>query len=577
MTSAGHVFRGLAAFRLLGFDWVRMLTTRTRTSGVNSPTEGVISEQSQSNAIWFFGMKTWWAVAILSPLLMAVLHLWHFCGESKFFFLPATVLVCGYAVFRYWDRTPKLPAGALVTSLMLAAALALISSVTIGVPWLGALALVLIFGSFCISHSDRQSSRLSRFAIPAMFFLPLPLTIDKWMNDVSIKIVGMLAGSALDFADVPNRIVVDACGFCFGVVNLSLFCESFNSANAVAFAAAVICVWNRRPLSLLPVYCLVSIFIASLTSTIQLLIFEAIGESSTLQDAVVIAKGALGGLGLVCSLLLVVSFDRLILFLFYPIEDKSLGRLVYNPIISLWDSAFHLDLDERKRLTRSVTQSVSNKSKHSQTVLVVVSVLMALCVPTQVWHVFHFLSQRQSLPSIVELNAEQVSAILGDSCSINELNRRVSFDAPIFSEASVDWSMDCAGSKLRAALVRVFDEESWIVASKQLGWELSNYDEKTRLSAAPFTVRLLTKDNQQLELFSVTFMPTESTRIISLDATGLLARVKSELKHEKKIQLRIAYEPSSDQDINRDDLCSLLSIIAGKIERAFKFKILEIE
>ncbi|MFO0941582.1 MAG: hypothetical protein U0930_12545 [Pirellulales bacterium] len=539
---------------------------------------GDVTQLAISQATTLLNPKFWWIATFIAVSLLSLLHVIHFAGFPRFYYLPATIAVCAFLVLQLWNRVPRLPSSRSSLGLILASTLTLLLAIVLGMPWFAGLSLILLFAAFCQSHFDCSNHRLTRLVFPALFLLPLPQVIDSWLTDSVELVLSMVASTMLDLADITHRIVAGTCNFSFGIVELSLFSQGINSFQAVAFAATLLCIWMGRTTWLLPAYLLSAFAVTVLTTLVQLLVFQSIGASASLATAEGLSRSVLGVLALVCSFALLTSFDRLILILFSPVEDSSLGRLFYNPIIKTWDYVLGQNqVDPKTSQERLIVSTLNKPSELTRWLLIGSALIMLTSVPIQAWQCYKALTSQHHAQRDLAKLSKQLSASLPVGWSLTEINDSVNYEPPVLADKAVQYTFEGSNTTLRLALIQTSTLHSWIPSASRLGWKVqAEQDNTSKLKvSSSFSAYVLSRDNRQLAMFEVAFAKQSGIGLINTYTNYCLKRLESELEHEKYFQLRFTTSSADGQTGGQADFQQIVETVTQQFEIALNMKMQE--
>ncbi len=273
-----------------------------------------------------------------APLLLEYFQtLWQF-EEYRFF--PVLFLAVGLLVFERWDRVTNPPQGYLAWTLI-ATSLVLIAFATlIWSPWLGLLGwLCGLSACFYCQHERGSAHSLLPLSIPMWLALRLPLGLDiKLTSDLQQR-TSRLSSYIFDRLAIPHK----RSGNIFELVHGQLFvedaCSGVQSLFALLFVAALLVVWLRRPLILLPIYLLAGLIWSGVMNVVRVVCIGFAQERLGLNLSHGWPHEVLGYACLTGAILLLLSTDRLLRVVFFPIPVESAGKQ-RNPLINAWNRCF---------------------------------------------------------------------------------------------------------------------------------------------------------------------------------------------------------------------------------------------
>ncbi len=456
---------------------------------------------------WFSTPKAWWLAAFASTSWLVIAHVLEFSLQAKFWFLPFTIPISALICRKSWNRVVRYPTTKVSTILVILAVPTLWCGVVFWLPWLGALALVLLFAAFCCCHLDFEGNQLSIYLLPSLLFLPIPKSLGMAVENALVGLLGYVTGAFFDYLEIPHRIVNGVCDYAHGLIILKDVTEGLNSLSCALFLASLIFVTQRKSVWLFPVYMVAAFLSVAISNLLQLFVVVKLDRSEWLTDSYLLAYVMLGSVSLVGTCTLLLSFDRLISIVFHPVEDQSLGKLIYNPLIKIWDYAFSQRTTEKsygQRLLLAAT--LDRPTKVYSKLMGVVILFLAGALLIQTWLVARNVFKSSSWKIGSAIRPEDLGDFNPPGWNLVEFGNSVALSPPSFGDGCFNWSFQHKNNKLqRLTMAITAAEGSWLEKSSRLGW----VERGTTSTAAPTTQRSaevqvvqLRKDGSDVTVFS---------------------------------------------------------------------------
>jgi exosortase len=288
--------------------------------------------ESESSKRWLW----FWAAMMAATVPMLIPYLIGLWGFEHYRYVPFVFLVVGYLVWTRSDHVVRAPYGWGGWTLVSIGMLATLGAILIPSLWFAGIAFVTLAAAMIGSMRSREERTLIGCAVPLLMLIQLPVDLDRRLINDLQSVTTDLSSVVLDVIGVPHAIN----GNTVQLVSRELFvaeaCSGVQSVFTLAFIACVIVAVNRRRLWLMPLYLLVSVFLAIAGNTIRVTTV-AVAEHWFARD---LSSGwqhdVLGYITLGIATLFLLSFDQLIVTLLHPATASSDGAMD-NPLLRAWN------------------------------------------------------------------------------------------------------------------------------------------------------------------------------------------------------------------------------------------------
>ncbi len=349
------------------------------------------------------GVWVWAAFAIACgpSLVDHVARMWQL---EQYHYLPALFLAVALLVWQRWDRVCHTPSGWGAWWFLTAGAVLLVLGYLSGSSWLGAVSFVSFLAAWMSTHRTIDGSSLFHLWPPALMLIPLPLGFDAslthWMQLWSSRV----SSYALDFLEVPHALFGNVLRLSSGTLFVEEACSGVQSLYTVVFVGILVVSIFRRSIWLLPFYLGAAIFWAGAMNVARILAIAYSQHHFNFDLAHGWPHAMLGYVCLAGACLLLLSTDRLLRVLAFPIESNSRTGFEQNPVVHGWNRSF-AQSDSR---VLTVSSSFSPMSPW------VARGLMAFCVIAFAAHLLRFTPRASAeVERGVQTRLPQVPANLG--------------------------------------------------------------------------------------------------------------------------------------------------------------------
>jgi exosortase len=293
-----------------------------------------------------------WILVTAIPLPLVSVYLLRLWNIEQYSFFPIMFVAVFAMAYNRWDKQWYGPRKRLVTLFLTLAVILQLFASLIWSPWLAYLGFVLSFTCLLASHQEKKEKEghepwsngsLLYLSIPLWLCLRIPFGQDQTLTLRLQHFTASVSSYVLDLLSVPHRIS----GIIFDLPGGKLFveeaCSGVQSLFALMCVALLLVAYNRRPIILVPVYCLAAIFSAGLLNIVRVTSIAISQEWYQYDLASGVPHEILGYTCLALAILLLGSFDRLFQIIFYPLSEADspiAQEMILNPFKLCWNKLF---------------------------------------------------------------------------------------------------------------------------------------------------------------------------------------------------------------------------------------------
>ena len=287
-----------------------------------------------------------YAVAILVQAPLLVLYYIWLAGRPHYSsWFPFAILATGALIWHRWPRDGKqIFMESLWSNLLLVVGLtAGIGAVLFVEPWMAAFSVFTLLTSLMARTIDRDSGKSNwSVTLPLFASLAIPLNYDRtlitWLQSTSAHLTSRL----LDLVNIAHYMPGTVIQTPFKEYGVEEACSGIQSFFLLIFVAVVLCVWLRRTLfrSVLLVFAAIvwSIFM----NCIRIFVIPVADVNMEINLSDGVAHDLLGWATMALGVLLLLSTDQFLMFLFGPVDPGTgssgpMGKFItrmWNGIIS---------------------------------------------------------------------------------------------------------------------------------------------------------------------------------------------------------------------------------------------------
>ncbi len=424
-----------------------------------------------------------WGGLLLSPIWLLATYVWQTMRLEQYHYLPALFIAFGFLFYWRWDRTIVLPHG-LWTWLMLGGG---VVTTVLGAlywsPWLGCVGFLLILGA-ALKSCNADTSKFGLLALwPATWLLiRLPLNLDfqltSWLQSQTARV----SSHILDRLGITHRLSGNVFYLPKGNLFVEEACSGIQSVFALLFCAVFWVVWQRRSAILLPLYILCGVAWAGVMNILRVTIICVSQERWQIDLSHGWPHELLGYFCLFIAIGLLVSADRLIRILFYPLPTDADSIRTANPILDGWNYLLREMGDLIVRPARRKQSQTASQRAARWALPVAAALIPIVIIPEAVCGFVHW----TTIPAFVKTEywkpAEQLLAKVD---GLEVLSHETSTDAsnPALGIHSDTWVCRVDGMVTRALVSQHAEVHDLCKCYSANGWKI----QKRSLVEAPRT------------------------------------------------------------------------------------------
>ncbi|MCS7471463.1 exosortase U [Stieleria sp. ICT_E10.1] len=326
-----------------------------------------------------------WAVVLLAPLPgLSVYLAWLSELEQYGYVFPLILALIALVLFR-WDYQFRMPGDASSIGLVaLGVTLNLFASYRAS-PWLTAIAFAMTAAGWLRTHlsSAPDRHRLTYLSLLLVMMIRLPLNRDLALAAALQRVTSRVSSYLLDSFGVTHYLRGNVIELPGGTLFVEEACSGVQSLFTVLFLVCLWIVFRRRPLIATPAYLLAGMLWAMVMNVVRITSIALAQEWYSIDLSAGTPHEALGWICLSGAVLMMLSTDRLLRVMFFPVPPDESGA-ISNPASKLWNWLLVLgvpeenDAIEAAQIGRRVTSG--GVSKPLGTALLVGALL--LCLPS---------------------------------------------------------------------------------------------------------------------------------------------------------------------------------------------------
>ncbi len=287
-----------------------------------------------------------YAIAIGAQIPMVVLYFLGLWKRVHYQFFPVAIVITAVLIWSRWPRNQARPFfSSTFSSLLLLAGIVFgVAGVAFVHPWFSATSVLLLLGSLLARTVDAETGKsLFPCVLPLATCLHPPGGMDvaliSWLQTRSAGFTSRMLDLIGYVHHMPGTVLQSANGKEFGIEEA---CSGVTSFYMLLFAAVTLCVWLRRPWFRSTLLVLSALFWAVFMNTVRIMSIALADEWMGYDLAHGLSHALLGYTTMGLGILLLLSTDQFLHFLFGPVEefgDESggLGRRItrfWNSVIS---------------------------------------------------------------------------------------------------------------------------------------------------------------------------------------------------------------------------------------------------
>lgn len=383
------------------------------------------SEAKSSLAGWL------WLALLASPLPLVAVYLAGLMAYPQYHYAPALVLAMVLLIASTWDRTISLPRGFLSWLLLVGGSVFVLVGCYFWSPWSAAVGFVLITGA-ALRHCNSAAGAWGLLSLWPLtwLLLRLPMNLDTSVSSWLQRITARVSSFILDWIEIPHQLTGNVFHLPHGTLFVEEACSGIQSVFALFFCSVLWVVWKHRSFALLPIYVLAAMFGAGIMNVLRVTAICVAQERWQLDWAHGWRHDVLGYICLLIAIVLLISSDRLLRIVFYPLPSST-DNLLVNPLRAGWNRVLATMSANQPVVTNDGSIQVpdrhTGKESPSFVTLAGVAVLvLAMCVPEAVFGMKRWLA----VPEVVKTEYWQpTEALLSKLDGVEVLSHETSTDS----------------------------------------------------------------------------------------------------------------------------------------------------
>lgn len=342
-----------------------------------------------------------WVALLASPVPMVIVYLASLMVLPQYHYVPALILAMVLLFVSAWDKTISMPSGAFSWSLLVSAAIFVFVGAYFWSPWSASVGFVLILGA-ALRHCNEEPSRWGLLGLWPLswLLLRLPLNFDVSLTTWLQRVTARVSSFILDWIAVPHQLTGNVFKLTHGSLFVEEACSGIQSVFALFFCSVFWVVWKQRSLLLLPLYMLVAMLWAGIMNVMRVTAICVAQERWQLDWAHGWRHELLGYVCLLVAIALLISSDRLLRIVFYPMPTVTDPQSA-NPISSGWNCVLKsMGIGQLQVASEPSTSSSKVKNKTPSFAMLggVAILVMSMFIPETVFG----LKQWMAVPEFVK-------------------------------------------------------------------------------------------------------------------------------------------------------------------------------
>ncbi len=413
--------------------------------------------------------RVFWLIFLLMPVPLLVVHFSWMLKREHFHYLPALLIATVVLIWQRWNGMITTPFSSM-TKLATVWALLLVYllGILISSPWIIAfgwtVSIILAFASM----GGKAEANLVQLWPLALMILPMPMNLDASLTTWLQLRSSMLSSHILDLIDIPHLLLGNVIELSEGTIFVEQACSGVQSVYTLIFCAALLVVWGRRTIFLIPFYVATAVFWALALNVLRIVLVGWAKFYLHSDWSIGWEHELLGYFCLVLALLCLLSTDRLLRILVFPISSDATSTRAKVPLIDLWNWACESAL--------VAPRSVETRAREPRSV--VAFSIIAVCILLLIAQCAMLLRTPDTLPqnnnSFVVL-PETIPQTAGSRFNLAGFRTETaSRDAPMGANAHI-YSGEIRGIPVTIAFTQPYETWHDLVACYQgVGWKLNS-------------------------------------------------------------------------------------------------------
>ena len=352
-----------------------MASTTTNPAGTVPPNTAPAKETSMLMTLLPY------IIAIGAQLPLFILYFRNLWERPHYGWFPFAFIAVGALAWMRWpeDKNRVFVNSNFSNVLLVLGLMAGMLAAFVTEPWLAAGSVMLLLTSLFARISDRTGGTLWPVALPLFVALVLPFNMDTMVITELQSLSANFTSRMLDvirFGHFMGGNTIEVPGK-EGGYNIEGMCSGIQSFFTLLFVTVVFIVWMRRPFFRSVLLIISAIFWAIFMNVLRLFIIPTMDFYASVDLAHGIQHAFLGWGTLLLGIILLLSTDQLLMFLFGPVETSSgesgpMGKF----ITKIWNNLISGTPEEenkRKRRRRQPLNALSRMMAWVAAVILVVA------------------------------------------------------------------------------------------------------------------------------------------------------------------------------------------------------------
>ena len=290
---------------------------------------------------------------------MMVPYMANLWAQERYRYAPFALVGVAWLTYMRWDFVCRAPRGWISwLGLILGMGLVLLGAL-IPSPWVAGCGFIALATVFLTSSQGEHDPSLIGVALPLFLLVRLPLGYDQILVIKLQRATTIFSSVLLDVIRVPHAIANNTLQLPSRELFVAEACSGIQSVFTLMFLATILVAIYRRPLWFAPIYLAAGVVLAVFANVVRVSMV-AVGDVWFKID---LAQGwqheVVGYFALSIGILLLLSFDRLIVLLLHPIEQATVSG-TRNLFIEFWNLMVTQTDDNNETHVGPIVRGVSN-------------------------------------------------------------------------------------------------------------------------------------------------------------------------------------------------------------------------
>ncbi|QEF99465.1 Transmembrane exosortase (Exosortase_EpsH) [Stieleria maiorica] len=279
-----------------------------------------------------------WTLVLISPLPGVAIYLgWLSELDQYGYIIPLYVSLAALVLFR-WDYRSHLPSSPTAIAVVAVSVLLNLVAAYRVSPWLSSISFAMAITAWLGTHrsSAGGTERLTYLSLLLLMTIRLPLNLDLKLTTSLQRMTSQVSSYLLDFLGVTHYLRGNVIELPGGTLFVEEACSGVQSLFTILFLVCLWMVYRRRPIMAAPAYLAIGILWAMVMNVVRINSVALAQEWYDTDLSSGTPHEILGWICLVIAALMVLSTDRLLRVLFFPVPADESGQFS-NPVTWLWN------------------------------------------------------------------------------------------------------------------------------------------------------------------------------------------------------------------------------------------------